>query len=109
MKKRKLCSLLLASIMAASALCGCSKELPPVAVQNSAAMADPEDVSGIIIPEEGAKLLLWTDKQAYGEAIAKGFMEAYPGVTVTAEEVALRMPGRRWNLTDPQEAARMCL
>lgn len=29
MKKRKLCSLLLASIMAASALCGCSKELPP--------------------------------------------------------------------------------
>ena len=74
MKKRKLCSLLLASIMAAAALCGCSKELPPEAVQNSAAEADPEDVSGKIIPEEGAKLLLWTDKQAYGEAIAKGFM-----------------------------------
>ena len=101
MKKRKLCSLLLASIMAASALCGCSKKLPPEAVQNSAAEADPEDVSGKIIPEEGAKLLLWTDKQAYGEAIAKGFMEAYPGVTVTAEEVGFTDARTKMELDGP--------
>lgn len=102
MKKRKLCSLLLsATLISAAALTGCGKELPPEAAQTSGAEAEADSDTGEIVPEEGAKLLLWTDKQAYGEAIAKGFMEAYPGVTVTAEEVGFTDARTKMELDGP--------
>ncbi len=102
MKSKKMCSLLLsAMVLTTTALAGCSKELPPEALQESGTEAASAESSDKIVPEEGAKLLLWTDKQAYGEAIAKGFMEAYPGVTVTAEEVGFTDARKKMELDGP--------
>lgn len=102
MKRRTLCTLLLSTmVITAAALTGCSKELPPEAVQDSGTESGSNENSGRITPEEGAELLLWTDKQAYGEAIARGFMEAYPGVTVTAEEVGFTDARTKMELDGP--------
>ncbi len=67
---------------------GCkTKELPAT----STTKANPSNTgnsggSTELMPEDGAKLLLWTDKDAYGKALAEGFMKKYPGVTVTTGE-----------------------
>lgn len=117
MKKKKMWSVVLAGVMISSMLFGgCAKELPPEAVETAKDEAattqpeagtegessEPEKVEeDTIQPEEGASLILWTDKQAYGEAIAKAFMEKYPGVKVESEEVGFTDARKKMELDGP--------
>lgn len=115
MKNRKYCKAAMAALLtAATILSGCGKELPPEAAQKeeqtgNAAQGGEESVqssaeegsSAAIEPEEGAVLLLWTDKKDYGDAVAKAFMEKYPGVSVQAEEVGFTDARKKMELDGP--------
>lgn len=118
MKAKKILSVILSAAVAGSMLlAGCGKELPPEAAAEDTQTtetggeneADMEDTAGAeeeagaqaVEPEEGATLLLWTDKQVYGEAIAKAFMEKYPEVTVEAEEVGFTDARKKMELDGP--------
>lgn len=113
MKKKSIALLITAALTGSLLLGGCGKELPPEAaleqeaqtksadmqVDGAGEEGEPETV--VTEPEEGAVLLLWTDKQAYGQAIAEGFMEKYPGVTVLAEEVGFTDARKKMELDGP--------
>lgn len=123
MKNRKYCKAAMAALLtAATILSGCGKELPPEAAQKeeqtgnvaqngeeSVQSSAEEGSSATIEPEEGAVLLLWTDKKDYGDAVAKAFMEKYPGVSVQAEEVGFTDARKKWSLTVRPAAVRMYL
>lgn len=82
---------------------GCAKEVPvapgtPETNTNTEANAGEANK---IVPEEGAELLLWTDKLAYGEAIVEGFNKLYPDVKVTTEEVGFTDARKKMELDGP--------
>lgn len=73
---------------------GCIKDVP-VASETS------QVEEGKIVPEEGAELLLWTDKLEYGEAIVEGFNKLYPDVKITTEEVGFTDARKKMELDGP--------
>jgi len=98
--KKRVWSLLLVLLMVSSLVAGCGKKLPPVTPDEG----EPQVTQGAdesIVPEEGAKLLLWTDKEVYGQAIAEAFMAKYPGVIVEAEEVGFTDARKKMELDGP--------
>lgn len=118
-RSKRFMALALTVVMTSAALfgAGCGKELPPEAAgetntpavegeadagtETEPAEAETETAAEELVPEEGAELLLWTDKQAYGEAIAEGFMKLYPEVKVTAEEVGFTDARKKMELDGP--------
>ena len=103
MKMKRFMSFLAAGTVAIASigLAGCSKEVPTdvnvIESKNDESVAEAEGVQ----PEEGAELLLWTDKLVYGEAIAEGFMALYPDVKVVAEEVGFTDARTKMELDGP--------
>lgn len=109
---KKFLSLLLIVTMIAM-LGGCKRQLPPEEVPANEASADsktndaktadtgtadtkaanevtaaPAAEKAELVPEEGAKLLLWTGDTEFGKAVAEKFQAKY-NVPVTVEEVGL--------------------
>lgn len=94
MKRKSSAIIFLAASACTGLLSGCAKELPQETAKTSGTIWE-------LAPEEGAGLILWTDKQAYGEAVANGFMEKYPGVKVEAEEVGFTDARKKMELDGP--------
>ncbi len=91
--KKKVVSLLLASTMVLS-MAACGREVPPATGETSSEVTSEstteegtEEVEPQgLVPEEGAELIFWASRPAFGEEIAAAFEEEY-GIPVTVEEV----------------------